>query len=210
VCCALRGYECVSISSCCLILGSLRYAFRRVNGKIRGYFPLTVRTSGCPLYVPSLLFFLAFTLFLCAFQGDIGETVKELAGRARVGKLLPHEFQGGTFSVSNLGMFGVAEFSAVINPPQACIMAVGGGVRTVLPGLPIPAADAVLEASDSATASNAKATANGGGVSRGEPRVATLMTARVSVDRRVADEALAGQFLQCFKAYMSEPHLLML
>ena len=108
-------------------------------------------------------------------------------------------------------MFGVTEFSAVINPPQACIMAVGGGVRTVLPGAPISAAEAA-DASDAAAASNAKAAegSSGGGVRRGAPRVATLMTARVSVDRRVADEALAGQFLQCFKAYMSEPHLLML
>eukprot|EP00040_Diaphanoeca_grandis_P028427 m.164654 g.164654 ORF g.164654 m.164654 type:complete len:480 (+) comp31349_c0_seq1:87-1526(+) len=56
---------------------------------------------------------------------DISTTVKELAGRAREGKLQPHEFQGGTFSVSNLGMMGVSSFSAVINPPQACILAVG-------------------------------------------------------------------------------------
>ena len=84
---------------------------------------------------------------------DITETVKELAGRAREGKLQPHEFQGGTFSVSNLGMFGVSEFSAVVNPPQAVIMAVGGGVRTVKPP---------REAG-------------------GKPRVATVMTARISV-----------------------------
>lgn len=56
---------------------------------------------------------------------DIAGTVQELAGRARDGKLKPHEFQGGSFSVSNLGMFGVSEFSAVINPPQTCILAVG-------------------------------------------------------------------------------------
>lgn len=56
---------------------------------------------------------------------DISATIKELAGRAREGKLQPHEYQGGTFSVSNLGMMGVASFSAVINPPQACILAVG-------------------------------------------------------------------------------------
>lgn len=58
---------------------------------------------------------------------QISEEVKELAGRAREGKLKPEEFQGGTFSVSNLGMFGVQEFSAIINPPQSCIMAVGAG-----------------------------------------------------------------------------------
>ncbi len=58
---------------------------------------------------------------------QISEEVKELAGRAREGKLKPEEFQGGTFSVSNLGMFGVQEFSAILNPPQSCIMAVGAG-----------------------------------------------------------------------------------
>ena len=58
---------------------------------------------------------------------QISEEVKDLAGRAREGKLKPEEFQGGTFSVSNLGMFGVQEFSAILNPPQSCIMAVGAG-----------------------------------------------------------------------------------
>jgi pyruvate dehydrogenase E2 component (dihydrolipoamide acetyltransferase) len=61
-------------------------------------------------------------------------TVQDLAKRARDGKLAPQEYQGGTFSVSNLGMFGIAEFSAVINPPQAAILAVGGGSPTVVPG----------------------------------------------------------------------------
>lgn len=58
---------------------------------------------------------------------EISAEVKELAGRARDGKLKPEEFQGGTFSVSNLGMFGIKEFGAIINPPQACILAVGAG-----------------------------------------------------------------------------------
>ena len=58
---------------------------------------------------------------------EISNEVKDLAGRAREGKLKPVEFQGGTFSVSNLGMFGISEFSAIINPPQACILAVGAG-----------------------------------------------------------------------------------
>mmetsp|Transcript_20426 Transcript_20426/g.38714 ORF Transcript_20426/g.38714 Transcript_20426/m.38714 type:complete len:526 (-) Transcript_20426:99-1676(-) len=61
-------------------------------------------------------------------------TIQDLAKRARDGKLAPHEYQGGTFSVSNLGMFGIAEFSAVINPPQAAILAVGSGSPTVMPG----------------------------------------------------------------------------
>jgi pyruvate dehydrogenase E2 component (dihydrolipoamide acetyltransferase) len=57
----------------------------------------------------------------------ISREMKDLAGRARDGKLKPEEYQGGTFSVSNLGMFGVREFAAIINPPQGCILAVGAG-----------------------------------------------------------------------------------
>ena len=58
---------------------------------------------------------------------EISTEMKELAGKARDGKLKPEEFQGGTFSISNLGMFGIDEFSAIINPPQSCILAVGAG-----------------------------------------------------------------------------------
>jgi len=57
----------------------------------------------------------------------ISSEVKDLAGRAREGKLKPEEFQGGTFTVSNLGMFGITNFQAIINPPQSCILAVGAG-----------------------------------------------------------------------------------
>ena len=57
----------------------------------------------------------------------ISNEMKDLAVRARDGKLKPEEYQGGTFSVSNLGMFGVKEFAAIINPPQGCILAVGAG-----------------------------------------------------------------------------------
>ena len=57
----------------------------------------------------------------------ISSEMKDLAERARVGKLAPEEYQGGTFSISNLGMFGIKEFSAVINPPQGAILAVGAG-----------------------------------------------------------------------------------
>lgn len=60
---------------------------------------------------------------------QISEEVKDLAGRAREGKLKPVEFQGGTFSVSNLGMYGIKDFGAIINPPQACILAVGAGLQ---------------------------------------------------------------------------------
>ncbi|XP_068218807.1 pyruvate dehydrogenase protein X component-like isoform X2 [Palaemon carinicauda] len=57
---------------------------------------------------------------------DIAHHVRDLAGRARENKLKPEEFQGGTFTISNLGMFGISEFSAIINPPQCGILAVGG------------------------------------------------------------------------------------
>ncbi|XP_018353496.1 PREDICTED: dihydrolipoyllysine-residue acetyltransferase component of pyruvate dehydrogenase complex-like [Trachymyrmex septentrionalis] len=58
---------------------------------------------------------------------DISKNIRELAEKARKGQLKPHEFQGGTFTVSNLGMFGIKEFSAIINPPQTAILAVGAG-----------------------------------------------------------------------------------
>ncbi len=58
---------------------------------------------------------------------EISRAMKDLAGRARDGKLMPEEYQGGTFSISNLGMFGIKEFAAVINPPQGAILAVGAG-----------------------------------------------------------------------------------
>lgn len=56
---------------------------------------------------------------------EIAREGKELFAKARDGKLKPHEFQGGTFSLSNLGMFGISHFGAIINPPQGCILAVG-------------------------------------------------------------------------------------
>ena len=58
---------------------------------------------------------------------QIAAETKDLAERARDGKLKPEEFQGGTFSISNLGMYGIREFAAVINPPHGCILAVGAG-----------------------------------------------------------------------------------
>jgi pyruvate dehydrogenase E2 component (dihydrolipoamide acetyltransferase) len=64
---------------------------------------------------------------LKAISGEI----KDLAKRARDGKLKPEEFQGGTFTVSNLGMFGIKSFGAIINPPQSCILAVGAGEERV-------------------------------------------------------------------------------
>lgn len=58
---------------------------------------------------------------------EISKEMKDLAARAKEGKLKPQEFQGGTFTLSNMGMYGVKDFSAIINPPQACILAVGMG-----------------------------------------------------------------------------------
>jgi pyruvate/2-oxoglutarate dehydrogenase complex dihydrolipoamide acyltransferase (E2) component len=61
---------------------------------------------------------------------DISSEMKDLAQRAKENKLKPTEFQGGTFSLSNLGMFGIKQFDAIINPPQGCILAVGAGEQT--------------------------------------------------------------------------------
>ncbi|WP_029134121.1 pyruvate dehydrogenase complex dihydrolipoamide acetyltransferase [Sedimenticola selenatireducens] len=59
--------------------------------------------------------------------GTISKEMKALAEKARNGKLQPHEYQGGGFTISNLGMFGIKSFSAIVNPPQSCILAVGAG-----------------------------------------------------------------------------------
>jgi pyruvate dehydrogenase E2 component (dihydrolipoamide acetyltransferase) len=113
---------------------------------------------------------------------DINATVKDLATRARENKLMPEEYQGGSFSISNLGMFGITSFSAVINPPQAAILAVGAGVPRVKP--PLAGSD--------------------------EPRVATVLNVQLSSDRRVVDEALASQFLKIFASYISNPKTILL
>ncbi len=63
---------------------------------------------------------------------QISSEMRELAKKARDGKLKPEEYQGGTFSVSNLGMFGIKQFEAVINPPQGCILAVGAGEQRAI------------------------------------------------------------------------------
>jgi len=102
--------------------------------------------------------------------------------RAKVNKLKPEEFLGGTFTISNLGMFGIGEFSAVINAPQACILAVGGGISTVVPG----------------------------DEEEQEPQVATVMTARLSADRNIVDEATAAAWMQTFKSYTENPKTVVL
>jgi pyruvate dehydrogenase E2 component (dihydrolipoamide acetyltransferase) len=64
--------------------------------------------------------------------GQIATEVKQLAEKAKSNKLQPKEFIGGTFTISNLGMFGVSNFTAIINPPQACILAVGKAEKKVV------------------------------------------------------------------------------
>jgi pyruvate dehydrogenase E2 component (dihydrolipoamide acetyltransferase) len=118
---------------------------------------------------------------------DISSKVKDLATRARDNKLTPEEYQGGTFCISNLGMFGISEFSAVINPPQGAILAVGGGERKIVPG---------------------KVNVESGTKER--PGIQTIMTARLSADRRVVDEATASLFMGVLKEYLSQPKLMML
>ena len=63
---------------------------------------------------------------------QISKEVKELAGRAREKKLQPEEYTGATFSISNLGMFGIKEFTAIINPPEAAIFAIGAAKPTAV------------------------------------------------------------------------------
>jgi len=111
---------------------------------------------------------------------EISESVKEMAGRAKVGKLAPHEYQGGTITVSNLGMFGINQFTAIINPPQACILAVGGTEKKVVVG------------------------ADGG------PSVANMMRVTMSCDHRVVDGAVGAQWLQHFKKFMENPQAMLL
>ena len=119
---------------------------------------------------------------------DVNIMVKDLAKRARDGKLKPEEYQGGTFSISNLGMFGISEFTAVINPPQACILAVGSGISKVLP--PVNYIK--------------------GNADKKKPRIGTTVTVQLSFDRRVVNENLAGEFLQVLSNYLSNPRNLML
>jgi len=105
----------------------------------------------------------------------ISSEMKDLAARARERKLLPHEYQGGSTSVSNLGMYGVREFAAIINPPQSTMLAVGAGQRR-----PVEAANGAIA-------------------------FATLMTVTLSCDHRVVDGALGAQLLAAFKAAIENP-----
>ncbi|MDZ4323255.1 MAG: pyruvate dehydrogenase complex dihydrolipoamide acetyltransferase [Alphaproteobacteria bacterium] len=111
---------------------------------------------------------------------EISKEMKDLAARAREGKLKPEEFQGGTFSLSNMGMYGVKDFSAIINPPQACILAIGAGEKR-----PVVQKDGTLAA-------------------------ATVMTCTLSVDHRVVDGALGAHFLKAFKDLIENPVMMIL
>jgi len=114
---------------------------------------------------------------------SINADVASLAKKAREGKLQPHEFQGGTFTVSNLGMFGIKNFSAIINPPQACILAVGGAEHRLLPA---------------------------SGNSDSKWRTAHVMSVTLSCDHRVVDGAVGAQWLQHFKKYLENPATMLL
>lgn len=63
---------------------------------------------------------------------DISTDVRSLAKKAKEGRLVPEEFTGGTFTISNLAMFGIREFCAIVNPPQACILAVGAALPKIV------------------------------------------------------------------------------
>jgi pyruvate dehydrogenase E2 component (dihydrolipoamide acetyltransferase) len=101
--------------------------------------------------------------------------MKDLAARAKTRKLAPHEYQGGSFAISNLGMFGIENFDAVINPPHGSILAVGAGMKT-----PVVGPD--------------------GGVT-----VATMMSMTLSVDHRVIDGALGAEFLRAIIEHLQNP-----
>lgn len=101
--------------------------------------------------------------------------MKDLAGRARDRKLAPHEYVGGSFAISNLGMFGIDNFDAIINPPHAAILAVGAGTKK-----PIVGAD-------------------------GELTVGTVMSTTLSVDHRVIDGALGANLLNAIKDNLENP-----
>ncbi|WP_319517923.1 pyruvate dehydrogenase complex dihydrolipoamide acetyltransferase [uncultured Martelella sp.] len=107
--------------------------------------------------------------------GTISAEMKALAAKARDGKLRPEEYQGGGFSISNLGMYGVSSFAAIINPPQSAILAVGAAERR-----PVERDDGTLA-------------------------FATMMTCTLSVDHRSVDGALGARLLGALKAALEDP-----
>ncbi|GAB1577381.1 2-oxo acid dehydrogenase subunit E2 [Bordetella petrii] len=107
--------------------------------------------------------------------GAIAAEIAELAARARANRLRPEEFTGGSLTVSNLGMHGIDQFAAIINPPQAAILAVGAARRR-----PVVDED-------------------------GEIRAAMLMTVTLSADHRAVDGAVAARWLAAFRARIEHP-----
>jgi pyruvate dehydrogenase E2 component (dihydrolipoamide acetyltransferase) len=116
---------------------------------------------------------------------QISKEVKDIAGRARENKLTMDELSGGTFTISNLGMFGVSNFSAIINPPQACILAVSAAEKRVVPRA---------------------------GAKEGEDpyTVASMMNVTLSSDHRVVDGAVAAMWGIEFKKYIENPEQMLL
>ncbi|KAJ1976891.1 pyruvate dehydrogenase complex dihydrolipoamide acetyltransferase component (E2), partial [Dimargaris verticillata] len=112
----------------------------------------------------------------------ISNTMKELAGRARANSLKPHEYQGGTFTLSNLGMLGIDSFTAIINPPSSCILAIGTSTQKLVP--------------DATAAQGFK--------------VVSVMKATMSCDHRVVDGAVGAQWLKAWKELMENPLKLLL
>ena len=110
---------------------------------------------------------------------NLSKEMKELAEKARSKKLMPSEYQGGSFSISNLGMFGVDDFDAVINPPHGAILAVGRGLKK-----PIVNDDDTIS-------------------------VANVMSLTLSVDHRVIDGALGADLLQNIAKYLEDPVLML-
>lgn len=108
---------------------------------------------------------------------EISEDVKVLASKAKENTLAPEEFMGGTFTISNLGMFGVNNFSAIVNPPQAAILAVGSSDKRVIPDT----------------------TAESGFATK------TYMTVTLSCDHRVVDGAVGARWLKEFKSCIEDP-----
>ena len=110
----------------------------------------------------------------------ISAEIGDLAARAKTGKLSSQEYQGGSFSISNLGMFGVKSFTAIINPPQSMILAVGQGTPQFIPD------------------------------GEGKPKLVTVMCVTLSCDHRVVDGALGAVWLKKFKELVENPAALML
>lgn len=117
---------------------------------------------------------------------EIAAEIKDIAARARENKLKPDELSGGTFTLSNLGMFGVHNFSAIVNPPQACILAVSAAEKRVV----------VDEAAPKDSANPYK--------------VAHIMNVTLSSDHRVVDGAVAAQWGQEFKKFIENPEYMLL